>query len=211
MKIQTLSVGMPSVLQTSPRKVISGIDKASVSQRLTVSSEGIAGDGQADTNAHGGVDKAVYAYAAEHYDYWREILGHDLRAAQFGENLTVSGLLEDTIRLGSTYRVGSAELQVAQPRLPCSKLGIFIGDPEFPNRLLMSGRLGIYFRVTTPGELGPGDGFDLVKEANHEMTVAALWRLIFVDKGPASELEWAQANLPHIDEGWQRRIRQLLR
>lgn len=210
MHVQTLSVGLPRVLRSTPREVISGIDKTPVQQRVSVTAAGIAGDGQADLSVHGDENKAVYAYAAEHYDYWQEQLGRELRSAQFGENLTVSGLLEDNVRLGSIYRVGSAKLQVAQPRLPCSKLGIFIGDARFPNRFLMSGRLGVYFRVAAAGDFGPGDKFNLVSQADHEMTITKLWRLVFVEKGPASSLEWALGNLPHIDEGWRRRLRQLL-
>ena len=112
----------------------------------------LEGDWQADLRSHGGLNKAVYAYPLEHYARWSEELGRDnLRPGQFGENLTVEGLTEDAARLGDVFRVGGALLQVTQPRYPCFKLGIKMGDPLFPRRFLASGRTGFYLRVLEEG------------------------------------------------------------
>lgn len=207
MKVETLSIGLPRVLQREPREVISGIDKSPVTKRVAVDADGLRGDGQADRSVHGDQDKAVYGYAAEHYAYWQAQLGRDLRTAQFGENLTVSGLLESDVVLGSRYRVGSAELIATQPRLPCSKLGIFMGDSNFPNRFLQSGLLGIYFRVVRAGDIGAGDRFELLDKPIEAMTVATLWQLVFVDKHPPERASWALEHLHYLDDGWRRRLR----
>src|SRR5206468_3698170 len=97
---------------------------------------GIEGDGQADLTAHGGPDQAVYAYPIEHYGYWKAELGRDhLPYGQFGENLSIEGIDETTAQVGDVLKIGSAVLQVTQPRLPCYKLGIRMGaGNNFPKR-----------------------------------------------------------------------------
>ena len=211
MHVETLSIGLPSLLQSAPREVMSGIAKDATVERLAVTSSGFAGDGQVERHVHGGEDKAVYAYPGEHYTHWQQVLGRTLRTAQFGENLTTRGLLESDIVLGARYRVGSAELVATQPRLPCYKLGIYMGDDKFPNRFLASGRLGTYFAVSRPGEIAAGDRIECLASPAEGMTVTALWQLLFVDQGPSERVEWALANLADIDDGWQRRLRKLLK
>jgi MOSC domain-containing protein YiiM len=143
----------------------------------------LTGDWQADLRSHGGLNKAVYAYPLEHYAFWSRELGRDdLRPGQFGDNLTVEGLTEDSARLGDVYRVGGALLQVTQPRYPCFKLGIKMGDPHFPRRFLESGRTGFYLRVREEGEVSAGDAVDLVEQSDG-LTVRELWHLVVVDKG----------------------------
>jgi MOSC domain-containing protein YiiM len=163
--------------------VSTSIFKEPVPGRLFVRRMSLEGDWQADLRSHGGVNKAVYAYPSAHYAWWsQETSRDDLRPGQFGENLTVEGLTEDTVRLGDVFRIGSALLQVTQPRYPCFKLGIRMDDPHFPRRFLASGRTGFYLRVLEEGEVGVGDGMELVEKSD-SLTVRELWHLVHVDKG----------------------------
>ena len=120
--------------------------------RIGVSAAGLAGDGQADPVVHGGAGRAVHAYPAEHLGFWRAALGPDeLAPGWFGENLTLAGLTEDTVHLGERIRVGSALLEVREPRTPCFKLGIRLGREDAVTRFLRAGRPGYYLSVVEPG------------------------------------------------------------
>lgn len=112
---------------------------------------------------HGGPDKAIYVYPAEHYPYWQEELGRDLPWGMFGENLTVEGVpLENETAIGDRFGIGSAELVVTQPRLPCFKLGIRFNDPAMVRRFVAAARTGYYLRIATEGYVAAGDQIDLL-------------------------------------------------
>ena len=206
--IQGISIGKPRTVVHDGRDVETGIYKSPVDGPVRVTKTGIIGDGQADLSVHGGRDKAVYAYPLKHYPTWAAELGVDeLEPSQFGENLAITGIDEDAVRIGDRFRFGSVVAVVAQPRLPCFKLGIRMGDPGFPPRFLQSGRLGIYLRVETEGETQAGDAFELVEQAGHGISVTRLWRCVF---GKDVDRELARQCLevmPHLDEGWRRRLR----
>ena len=126
--------------------------------RVAVRATNLEGDRQADLRVHGGPDKAVYLYPAEHYPHWREVLAPaELGPGWFGENLTTRGLLEDETWIGDVFRVGGALLEVSQPRVPCAKLAMKSGDPAFGRPFLQSGFSGFYLRVLEEGEVGAGD------------------------------------------------------
>ena len=128
MKVVSLSVGRPREVEWDGNMVLTSIFKAPVDRRLRVTTLNFEGDEQSDLTVHGGVDKAVYVYPSEHYEFWRcELPQMDLPWAVFGENLTTEGLFESDVRIGGHFRVGSAEFVVTQPRLPCYKLGIRFG------------------------------------------------------------------------------------
>jgi MOSC domain-containing protein YiiM len=147
---------------------------------------------QSDPAVHGGAHKAVYAYPSEHYAWWRLELGEpDLAWGAFGENLTVSGLTESSVRIGDRLQVGTAELQVAQPRLPCYKLGIRFGRPDMERRFLASGRTGFYLSVVREGILQAGDTAALVARAEDSMTVADIVALHAGDQQDAALLRRA--------------------
>jgi MOSC domain-containing protein YiiM len=120
---------------------------------------------------HGGPDKAVYSYAREDYEFWREELGVETPPGLFGENLTVEGLDLSSAMIGERWRVGSALLEVAQPRLPCFKLGIRMGDPRFPKRFLAASRMGAYLRVVHEGDVGAGDEVHVVLKPDDGVTL----------------------------------------
>lgn len=155
------------------REVSTGIFKSPVADPLMLRRTNLDGDRQADLNAHGGVNKAVYAYPSEHYSYWRaELPGVELSWGHFGENLTTEGLLESEARIGDQFRIGGAIVKVSQPRIPCYKLGIRFGRDDMPKKFLASGRSGIYFSVLEEGLVNSGDAIELVSRAEPDITVA---------------------------------------
>jgi len=205
MRIAKVCVGGPTSINVDGKTVHTGIFKSRVEGSVEVKSFNLAGDGQADLTVHGGRDKAIYAYSQEHYLYWAKELGVDaLEDAQFGENLTVAGLSENEVVIGDSYKMGTAIVTVTQPRLPCFKLGIRMGDKSFPKRFLDSGRLGMYLRVVEEGALQCGDTIDLIDRPGHGITLHDLWRTIFHNDGDA---QLALEHLPHLDAGWLRRLR----
>jgi MOSC domain-containing protein YiiM len=181
MKVVSLSVGLPKHIEVEGGTVITSIFKEPVDRRLRVTKLNLEGDEQSDLTVHGGPEKAVYVYPAEHYDAWRRELPEvDFPTAVFGENLTTEGLLED-VRIGDRFRIGTAEFMVTQPRLPCYKLGIRFGRPDMLKRMLRNGRTGFYFAVTTEGEVGQGDVIVPLARSHEYLTVSEIVRLYTVD------------------------------
>jgi len=159
----SVNIGLPAPLATSKGDVPSGIVKMPVAGRVRVRRLGLDGDGQADLTVHGGPGKAVYVYSHDHYQLWEQELGRpDLGPGCFGENLTVEGMLETEVRIGDIYRIGSAVVQVTQPRSPCFKLAAHLGLPDFAKTFLASGRSGFYLRVLEEGDVGAGDPVELI-------------------------------------------------
>jgi MOSC domain-containing protein YiiM len=142
----------------------------------------LRGDDQADRSVHGGPDKAVYAYGAEDAEAWEAELGRVLGPGAFGENLTVRGLPVSEAVIGERWAVGSTLLEVAQPRLPCFKLGIRMGDPGFLKRFARSGRPGAYLRVLREGDIGAGDPIEVVSRPSHGVTSALVARAILGER-----------------------------
>lgn len=164
---------------------------------------GLEGDEQADLAVHGGPDKAVYVYSADHYPWWKERLpGREPAHGAFGENLTVAGLDEAGVCLGDGFLAGGALLTAVQPRLPCAKLGLRFDDPGMVKRFAQSLRLGIYFRVAQPGRVRRGDGFEKVSEHPIRFPVLDLARLYF---DPELTAEKARPALGHpaLNDHWR--------
>ncbi len=159
--IKSIQVSKAREVQWQGRTVSTGIFKEPVAGQVAVHRLGLAGDEQADLAVHGGLNKAVYSYALEHYDFWRaELSRDDLPNGMFGENLTTRGLDESTVNVGDRFRIGTALLEVTQPRQPCYKLGIRFGDMGIVKRFARAGRAGLYFRVLEEGVLQPGDAIE---------------------------------------------------
>jgi MOSC domain-containing protein YiiM len=208
-RILSVCVSEPVTVLHEGKEVLTGIFKQPVEERVRVGEMGIVDDGQADLTVHGGRDKAVYVYAAQHYPVWAAELGREeLEPGQFGENLTVSGIDEANVRIGDRVAFGSVIGIVSQPRIPCYKLGIRMGDGGFPKRFTEAGRPGFYLRIEQVGETGVGDAFELVEEAEHGITVADLWRIVFGGKSESSRRDAARCLdvMPYLDAGWRRRL-----
>ena len=163
MKLISVNVGLPREVIWKGKTVTTGIFKEPVKGRVMLRALNLDGDRQADLSVHGGPDKAVYAYPAEHYDYWRrELPGKELPWGMFGENFTTEGLREEDIHVGDRFRIGTAELTVTQPRLPCYKLGVKFQSEDMVKHFLGSGRTGFYFSVFREGEVGAGDRIEVI-------------------------------------------------
>jgi len=183
------------------RPLMSAIHKAPVEGRVAAGPEGLDGDEQADLRVHGGPDKAVYAYAAEDTAWWEAELGRALGPGAFGENLTVEGLDVTGAIIGERWRVGSTELEVCQPRQPCSKLGIRFGDPLMVRRFAEVARPGAYLRVVVPGELGAGDAIEVVSRPPHDVSIGLVFRAIMHDDALAARAA-AAPELPAPLAAW---------
>ncbi len=183
MQVISVNVGHPREVTWKGRKVMTGIFKEPVAGRIAVRRLNLDGDRQADLTVHGGPDKAIYAYPAEYYDYWKEQFPQmELPWGMFGENLTISGLSEETVYIGDHFQVGSAQLVVKQPRLPCYKLGLKFGRDDILKRFLQSGLTGFYFAVLKEGEVAAGDPIRLLQRDEGQVVVADITRLYHQDK-----------------------------
>jgi MOSC domain-containing protein YiiM len=177
-KLVSVNVGLPRDLLWHGHTVTTGIFKEPVQGRVKLRKLNLDGDRQADLTAHGGEFKAVYCFPLAHYAYWKkELPGRDLPLGMFGENFTVDGPLEDSIHLGDRFSVGSAEVIVTQPRLPCYKLGVRFGSDDIVKRFLASGRGGFYLAVTREGEVGVGDELVPISRDPQAVPVMEITRL----------------------------------
>ena len=193
--VLSVNVGRPRLKQWRGRTISTAIFKAPVEGRVMARVEGLDGDQQADRNVHGGPDKAVYVYQAEHYEPWKGELAVDaLPWSAFGENLTCSGgWPEDEVRIGDRFRIGGAEFEVSQPRLPCGKLNLRFERPDMVKRMLANGRFGFYLRVLGEGEVGASDEVERVGRSAWDFTVAEAARIAAIDKDDLDLLRRAVA------------------
>ena len=174
--VVSVNIGKARVVEWQGRKFATGIFKIPVGGAVRVETLGLHGDVQADLTAHGGREKAVYAYPSEHYEYWKEQLRADLRWGMFGENLTTQGLLEESVHTGDSFQVGSAELIVTQPRFPCYKVGMKFDSMEMVKRFQVSGRSGFYLAVLKAGDIAAGDQIKLINLNTNAPTVAEIFK-----------------------------------
>jgi len=180
-QVVSVNVGRPKLLLINGQPNKTGIDKQPTDGPVELRDDAVAGDAVVDREYHGGYDKAVYAYASEDYAWWSGELGRELGPGAFGENLTTSGIAIAEARIGERWRVGSALLEVSEPRQPCSTLGAKMGDQRFVRRFAKALRLGTYMRIIEPGVVAAGDAIDVVDRPDHEVTVGLLGRVLFED------------------------------
>jgi len=205
-KVVCVNVGLPRVVDWRGRRVETAIFKQPVAGTVRVEADNLEGDQQADARLHGGADKAVYAYPAEHYPYWKEVYPDlSLGWGAFGENLTTEGLAESELNIGDRLRVGTCELVVTHPRLPCYKLELRLGQPDAIKRFLASERSGIYFKVARPGEVGADDKIELLERDPRKLTVRDAARL-YTEKTPDLEMLNVASNHPQLPASWRERF-----
>ncbi len=178
MRIAAVNCAQPQDFVAAQQVVNTAIIKQSIHQPVLVTQLGLVGDGQADQTLHGGIHRAVYAYATENYAYWRERLQRpEIGPGRFGENLTTSGLLDHSVHIGDIYRIGRAVLEVTQPRTTCFKLGISLQLPEFPQLFVESRRVGFFMRVISAGEVGVDDRIECVHQDQDSLTIPEISRI----------------------------------
>jgi MOSC domain-containing protein YiiM len=184
----SVNVGRAQTRPGGRRYVRSAIWKEPVAGRVAVRGVSVEGDEQADLRVHGGPDKAVYAYAAGDTRYWEAELDRELGPGTFGENLTIEGLDVSGALVGERWEIGTTVLEVVQPRLPCFKLGIRMGDPGFLKTFAQASRPGAYLRIVTEGEVGAGDEVRVVDRPDHAVTLALMSDAILLDHSRLPEL-----------------------
>jgi MOSC domain-containing protein YiiM len=197
-RLVSVNVGRPRTVPWNGATATSAIWKQPLSGRVAVRGVNLDGDDQADRQAHGGPDKAVYAYAVGDYRAWQADLGRALEPATFGENLTVDGLDVSNAVIGERWQVGTTLLEVCQPRIPCYKLGIRMDDPEFPRRFAAAERPGAYLRIVREGTVGVGDDVLVVSRPEHGLTAALVSRAYHADRALVPRLLQA----PQLSASW---------
>ena len=203
MKLISLNVGIPRQVTYKSELVTTGIFKEPIHHRRILRKLNLDGDKQADLTVHGGLNKAVYSYPAEHYGYWqKELQGMYLSWGMFGENFTTEGLFEDNVNIGDQFQIGSAIVIATQPRMPCYKLGVKFGRMDIVKRFLASGLTGIYFKVLQEGEVGAGDVIKLIRRDDNNVTVKDVIRIYSVDKDDVQTMERA-IKVKDLPDGWR--------
>jgi MOSC domain-containing protein YiiM len=223
MKLISLNTGLPREVSWHGRMVTTGIFKEPVKGRVALRKLNLDGDRQADLTVHGGEHKAVYCYSLAHYEYWKkELPGRELPMGMFGENFTLDdggkallggqGSLEESVHLGDRFSVGTAEVAVTQPRLPCYKLGIRFGSDDMVKRFLASGRTGFYVAVVREGEVGAGDEMKVMAREPHAVAVSEITRLYVAKRYGEAEIRAVQRALriPELPESWKKYFRERL-
>lgn len=199
----SVQVGIPRVVLRDGEEVATGIFKMPMQKRILMRSLNLDGDRQADLSVHGGRDKAVYAYPSEHYAFWKhELPGVDLPRGAFGENLTTEGLLEANVHLGDRFQIGTAEVAVTQPRLPCFKLNLKFQRDDMAKRFLASRRTGFYFRVLREGEIGAGDEIVRVHQDENRVSIADAMK-IYLGDPDAAELRERALRVQYLSNSWR--------
>jgi MOSC domain-containing protein YiiM len=203
MKISSVNIGLPRELTWQGKLVKTGIFKEPVKTPVMVRTLNLDGDQQADLTVHGGVDKAIYAYPSEHYDYWRtELPEVDLPWGMFGENFTTEGLLEENVYIGDRFGIGETEVMVTEPRMPCYKLGIKFRRPDIIKQFLASRRTGFYFAVVREGMVVTGDAIELIGREQQEISVADITRLYAFEKNDLNGVRRA-IGVDSLPESWK--------
>jgi MOSC domain-containing protein YiiM len=212
-KIISVNVGLPRAVLWHGHTVTTAIFKEPVEGRIFLRKLDLDGDRQADLTVHGGDYKAVYCYPLEHYAYWKkELPGRDLTLGNFGENFTTEGLLEGAVNLGDRFSIGSAEVVVTQPRLPCYKLGIRFQSDAMVKRFLASKRSGFYLAVTREGEVGAGDEIKEVSRDPHHVSISEIIRLYLAKNYNDADLNVVRRALQvaSFPESWKEDFRAML-
>ncbi len=201
-----VNVGLPRTLARGGEEVLSGIFKDPVEGCVRAAALGLAGDGQADPQSHGGADKAVYAYSFANILHWQDALSRpELGPGSLGENLTLEDLPDSLVALGDVLRVGGAILQVSQPRQPCVKLAMKLDLPGFPRQFTKSGRVGFYSRVVEEGDVAAGDTLTCIDREDDPLSIEALNAALLIRRDAAAELRRALAS-PALSGAWRHDI-----
>jgi len=229
MKLVSVNTGLLREVSWHGRIVTTAIYKEPARGRVALRKLNLDGDRQADLTVHGGEHKAVYCYSLSHYDYWKkELPGRELPMGMFGENFTIdddgSGLLggqalpggqglEESVHLGDRFSVGTAEVVVTQPRLPCYKLGVRFGSDDMVKRFLASGRTGFYMAVLREGEVGAGDEMKVMAREPNAVAVSEITRLYVAKRYGEAEIRAVRRALrvEELPESWKEYFRERLR
>ena len=212
MTLMSVNISRPVEVQHGDRLIKTGIFKKPVTGSVRANRHNLDGDGQADLDKHGGEHKAVYAYSLDHYAYWRRVLNREeIDYGQFGENLTVAGLDESESCIGDRLRIGSALFTITQPRVPCFKLGIRLGDERMPKLFSESARTGFYLRVLREGLIEVGDTVNVVERGYGNVAIRTIFKAYLkAGDGDASLTLVRALEVPELSPEWRAHINKRL-
>ena len=199
-KVLSVNVGTVREFEYSGRPAKSAIWKLPVVRRIAARGANLAGDDQADRKAHGGPDKAVYAYAVEDARWWEQEIGRSLGYGEFGENLTTEGIEVNNALVGERWQIGTTVLEVSEPRIPCWRLGVRMNDKMFPRRFTEALRPGPYLRIVVEGDVGAEDEIRVVERPQHALTIRDVFRIYTRDRDEVERL----LVVPRMSESWRR-------
>jgi len=205
-RVVSVNVGMAREFEHAGRPARSAIWKLPVAGRVAARGVNLAGDDQADRQAHGGPDKAVYAYAVEDARWWQSQVGRTFAHAEFGENLTTEGIEVNDALVGERWAIGTAVLEVSEPRVPCWRLGVRMNDPKFVGRFTQALRPGPYLRIIVEGDVGAGDEIRVVSRPDHDLSIRDVFRIYTRDRSECGRL----IDVPQMSEAWKRWARDVL-
>jgi MOSC domain-containing protein YiiM len=205
-KVFSVNVGLPREFEYNGRPARSAIWKSPVAGRVAARGINLAGDDQADRRAHGGPDKAVYAYAVEDLSWWAQQIGRPLQYGELGENLTTEGIAVNGALVGERWALGTTVLEVSEPRVPCWRLGVRMNDKLFPRRFTEALRPGAYLRILVEGDIGAGDEIQVIARPDHDLTIRDVLRIYAFDRQEVGRL----LAIPGMSESWRRWAEQYL-
>lgn len=206
MRVVSLNIGRPQIVIVGGQQYSTSINRKPVDGPLELTLLGFVGDRVSNDEVHGGPDKAVCCYCHEHYAHWSGVLGRTLEIPSFGENLTTEGMPETDVCIGDVFRVGTAEVQVSQPRLPCSKLAGKLAEPRIIKWIFENQFSGFYFRILKPGTTKMGEAFARLSHPHPDLTIAQMVRYR-ADKTLGPEIRERLAGLPELSESWRENFR----
>ena len=198
-RLVSVNVGATQTFTDGKRMFTSAIAKRPRDGRVALRGVNLAGDDQADRQAHGGPDRALYAYASEDYAWWEGELGRPLAPGLFGENLTLRGIDVNGAVVGEQWRVGNAILRVTSPRIPCYKLAHVVGETDFVKRFAAALRPGAYLAIVEEGDVGAGDGVEILTKPSRSVTLADFAHVYFSDHARIAEL----LDVPGMTDAWR--------
>jgi MOSC domain-containing protein YiiM len=199
-KVLSVNVGTVREFEYNGHPAKSAIWKSPAVGRIAARGVNLAGDDQADRKAHGGPDKAVYAYAVEDVRWWEHEVGRPLAYGEFGENLTTEGMEVNNALVGERWEIGTTILEVSEPRIPCWRLAVRMNDKMFPRRFTKALRPGAYLRIVVEGDVGAGDEIRVVERPDHDLTIRDVFRIYTHDRDQADRL----LAVPQISESWRK-------
>jgi MOSC domain-containing protein YiiM len=199
-RVLSVNVGTEREFEYRGRRAKSAIWKSPAAGRIAARGVNLAGDHQADRKAHGGPDKAIYAYALEDIRWWEQQIGRSLAYGEFGENLTTEGIEGNNALVGDRWEIGTTVLEVSEPRIPCWRLGVRMNDEMFPRRFTEALRPGPYLRIVAEGEMGAGDEIRVVERPDHNLTIRDVFRIYTRDRDEVERL----LAVPQMSESWRR-------
>ena len=199
-KVLSVNVGAVREFEYHGRPAKSGIWKSPVAGRIAARGVNLDGDDQADREAHGGPDKAIYAYAVEDARWWERKMGRPFAYGEFGENLTTEGIDVNQALVGERWEIGTTVVEISEPRIPCWRLGVRMNDPVFPRRFSEAMRPGAYLRIVVEGSVGAGDEIRVIARPGHDLTIRDVFRIYMRDHDEVERL----LAVPQMSESWKR-------